>query len=93
MNAAPKLSVVVAVQQAQANLMDVAAALEPSAHPDVEFIFCHAAATPGTGRDGTGEVNAGEIYGGPDALIPHLWRDGIRAAKGTWVAKIGRAHV
>src|SRR5207244_2458870 len=30
--------------------------------------------------------NAGEIYGGPDALIPHLWRDGIRAAKGTWVA-------
>jgi len=85
-NAAPKLSVVVAVQQAQANHMDVAAVLEPGAHPDVEFIFCHATATPGTGRDGTGEVNAAEIYGGPDALIPHLWRDGIRAAKGTWVA-------
>lgn len=82
----PKLTVVVAVQHAQANLPDVAAALEPSAHPDVEFIFCHAAATPRAGRDATREVNTADLYGGPDALIPHLWRDGIRAATGRWVA-------
>jgi len=81
-----KLSVVVAVQHAQANLPDVAAALKPGAHPDVEFIFCHAAAMRGAGRDSVREDNAAELYGGPDALIPHLWRDGIRAATGTWVA-------
>jgi hypothetical protein len=85
-NAAPKLSVVVAVQHAQANLPEIVAALEPGAHPDVEFIFCHAAATPDARRSAIGDGNAAELYGGPDALIPHLWRDGIRAATGTWVA-------
>jgi len=84
-NAAPKLSVVVAVQHSKANLPDILAALEPGAHPDVEFIFCHSA-THDPRRSGIGEGNAAELYGGPDALIPHLWRDGIRAAMGTWVA-------
>src|SRR5258706_2834144 len=84
-NAAPKLSVVVAVQHSKANLPDILDALEPGAHPDVEFIFCHSA-THAPRRSGIGEGNAAELYGGPDALIPHLWRDGIRAAMGTWVA-------
>jgi hypothetical protein len=79
----PKLSVVVAVQHAQENLPDIVAALRPDAHPGVEFIFCHAAAPPDGCRDGGNVV---DVYGGVDALIPHLWRDGIRAATGTWVA-------
>jgi hypothetical protein len=86
MSAAPRLSVIVAVQQAQANLPDILAALQPDAHSGVEFIFCHAAAPPAARRPGVGGDNVAEVYGGADAQIPHLWRDGIRAARGAWVA-------
>ena len=86
MSPAPKLSIVVANQHAQANLPDIVAALEPDVHPNVQFIFCHAAAAPDARGDAAGEGNVVDLYGGAQALIPHLWRDGIRAATGTWVA-------
>jgi hypothetical protein len=82
----PRLSVVIAVQRAEENLPDIVAALTPDAHPDVEFIFCHAATPPEGRRNAAGDGNVVDLYGGADALIPHLWRDGIRAATGTWVA-------
>ncbi|HEX8010439.1 MAG TPA: glycosyltransferase [Casimicrobiaceae bacterium] len=77
---------VIAVQQAQANLPDILAALRPGAHPDVEFIFCHAAAAPEQGRNAGDRGNLVERYGGPGALVPQLWAEGVRAARGTWVA-------
>ena len=86
MNAAPKVSVVVAVQHAKANLPEILAALKPAAHPDIEFIFCHTGPTPDARCSAIGEGNVADLYGGPDALVPHLWRDGIRAATGAWVA-------
>ena len=81
-----RLSVVVGVQHATANLPDILRALRPEAYPDVEFLFCHTTADP----DGPALVgsarNVRAILGAPGSLIPHLWRDGILAASGERVA-------
>ena len=82
----PVLSVIVAVQHARANLAAIVAALNPAAHPEVDFLFCYTDADAGT----PGEVRTGSqaraLSCAPGSLIPHLWRDGIYAARGDYVA-------
>ena len=80
------LSVVIAVQHAQANLPDVVAALDPGAHPSVEFLFAHTPSDPDTPKLVPGRANVRVLTAGRGDLIPHLWRDGIRAARGARVA-------
>jgi hypothetical protein len=81
-----KLSVVVAVQHAQENLPDILRVLRPAAHSDAEFLICYTPADPGVpSLAGVGD-NIRLLCCPPGSLIPHLWRDGIRAARGERVA-------
>lgn len=91
MNTAISLSVVVAVQHAQDNLVEIVERLRPARHPNVEFLFCHTAADPGTPRLVAAAENVTVLCGKPGSLIPHLWGDGIRAAHGPRVA-VTTAH-
>lgn len=85
------LSVVVAVQYAQENLENIVRAVDPARHPDVEFIFCYTSADPKTPNLVSGPKNVSVLCAEVGSLIPHLWRDGIRAANGKWVA-VTTAH-
>jgi hypothetical protein len=80
------LSVIVAVQYARENLAAIVAALNPAAQPQVDFLFCYTDADANT----PGEVGAAShvraLSCAPGSLIPHLWRDGIQAARGHYVA-------
>jgi hypothetical protein len=77
-----KLSIIIGIQHAQDNLPDITRRLQPASHPQVEFLLCHTSADPDV------EVLAGSeghirILRCPEgSLIPHLWRDGILAARG-----------
>lgn len=87
----PRLSVVVAVEQAAENLPAIVAALNPAAHADCEFIFC--AADPGQLQAlGQSKGNLRVLVGSAQARIPHLWRDAIVAARADIVALLS-AHV
>jgi len=81
-----KLSIVVGVQHAQDNLADITRALRPAAHPQVEILFCHTSADPDVpvlvGNEGQVRI----LTSREGSLIPHLWRDGILAARGERVA-------
>lgn len=92
MNEAIKLSVVVAVQYAEENMSDILRALAPERHPDVEFIFCYTETDTQVPERISGVENALAVMSPVGSLIPHLWRDGIRMAKGGAVA-ITTAHV
>ena len=91
----PSLAVVVALEFADANLDAIVAHLDPAAHANVEFFLCRA-------RDGEHEPwpaafvsklpgNVSCLVGAAQARIPHLWRDGIVAARAPWVALLS-AH-
>jgi len=77
-----QLSIIVAVQHSQDNLPAILDALQPAAHSDVEFIVCHTPADPDvpTLIGNKGRVTV--VCSPEGSLIPHLWRDGILAAKG-----------
>ena len=81
-----RLSIIVGVQHSQDNLADIMGALRPAAHPQVEFLLCHTSADPDVpalvGKEGQVRV----LRSPDDSLIPHLWRDGILAARGERVA-------
>ncbi|GMQ88808.1 MAG: hypothetical protein BMS9Abin09_0246 [Gammaproteobacteria bacterium] len=81
-----KLSVVVAVQYAQQNLNGIVRNLDPENHPDTEFLFCYTDVDPETVTLAASHDNLRLICGRSGSLIPHLWRDGIIAAKGDRVA-------
>jgi hypothetical protein len=81
-----RLSIVVAVQHSQANLPDVLGALRPACHPEIEFLFCHTPADPNVPLLLGDQKNVRVLCSPEDSLIPHLWRDGILAAKGELVA-------
>lgn len=83
---APGLSVVVAVQHAEANLPAILAGLRPEAHPDIEFLFCHTPADPRTPALVGEGANRRVLCAAAGSLIPALWRDGILAARGSRVA-------
>ena len=91
----PALAVVVALEFSDANLDAILANLDPGAHADVEFFLCRARAGehepwPATFvRTLPGNVTC--LVGAAHARIPHLWRDGIVAARAPWVALLS-AH-
>ncbi len=83
------ISVVVAVQHAQANLPAILAALGPGmADGRAEVLICHAVDDP---VDLPPQTGLRIVSGSRDALIPELWRDGIHAATADTVAVLS-AH-
>jgi Glycosyl transferase family 2 len=86
MNQAVMLSIVVAVQHAQKNVAEIVRAVAPAVHPQVELLFCHTAADPEVPELVGSQSEIRLISGPPGSLIPHLWRDGILAARGERVA-------
>lgn len=80
------LSVIVAVQHAQQNLTEILRALDCARHPEVEFLFCYTDADPDVPSLLAGEGTIRLVHGAPGSLIPQLWRDGILAAQGEYVA-------
>ena len=86
MTAPTKLSVVVGVQHAQDNIPDIVRALDPASHLEVEFIFCHTPADPDVPSLIGSQNNVRAVCSPGGNLIPHLWRDGILAARGEFVA-------
>ena len=85
------LSVVIAVQMAQQNLPEIVRRLACERHPEVEFLVCYADADPDVPRLLANQGNIRVLPGLPGSLIPHLWRDGILAARHETVA-ITTAH-
>lgn len=80
----PRISVVVAVQFAQANLPAILAALDPGlADGRAEVLVCHAADDPVALPP---QAGLRIVTGTADARIPDLWRDGILAATAGTVA-------
>jgi len=88
MEAAIKLSIVVGVQHAQDNVVEILGALAPGLHPQVELLFCYTAADPGVPALVAAQPQVRVVRGPAGSLIPHLWRDGIMAARGERVATI-----
>jgi hypothetical protein len=86
MEAAIKLSIVVGVQHAQGNLVEILRALAPAVHPQVELLFCHTAADPDVPALVAAQGQIKVVRGPAGSLIPQLWRDGILAARGERVA-------
>ena len=91
MNRTITLSIIIGVQHAQKNVAEIVRVVAPALHPEVELLFCHTAADPDVpalvGAQGQTRV----ISAPAGSLIPHLWRDGILAARGERVA-ITTAH-
>lgn len=84
MSAACAASVVVAIKGKACDLDRLADALRPERWPDIDFLFCFAGAPPAhPALDGR---NVTTVAAAEDSLVPHLWRDGIRRAKGERVA-------
>ena len=81
-----KLSIVIGVQHAQDNLPDIMRALLPRTHPLVEFLLCHTSADPDVGVLAGSEGHIRTLLCRQGSLIPHLWREGILAARGERVA-------
>jgi len=81
MTGAPELSIVVAIKDAAENVPRVLAALA-DVPDDCEVLLCFA------GKAGSTASSARTIVltAPEDALIPHLWRDGILAARAPRVA-------
>lgn len=86
-----RLSIVVAVQHAEANLPAIVERLGCERHADVEFLFCHTPDDPGVPALVPRLSHVRVLAGERGAFIPHLWRDGIRAARSPAVA-VTTAH-
>jgi hypothetical protein len=81
-----KLSIVIGVQHAQDNLTDIMRTLLPRTHPLVEFLLCHTSADPDVPLLAGNEGHVRTLRCRQGSLIPHLWREGILAARGERVA-------
>jgi len=88
---APSLSVVIAVHTAQRNLPEIMQRLACERHPEVEFLVCYTKADPDVPRLLANQRSIRVLEGLPGSLIPHLWRDGILAARNATVA-VTTAH-
>jgi hypothetical protein len=77
-----RLSIIIGVQHAQANIPEIMRALRPAAYPEVEFIFCHTQADADVPLLVGNEGQVRTVRSPEGSLIPHLWRDGIMAARG-----------
>lgn len=90
MSQAARISVVVPFEHATANLAAVIEQLAPERHPQVEFLLCRAAGESATG-DGYRTANVRWLECSAGSRIPEMWRDGILAASGEFVA-LSTAH-
>jgi hypothetical protein len=92
-----RLTVVVAIEHSAENVAESFANLNPSDHPDVEFIFCHAASESSrTSAHPLAEIgplpaNVKSLEAKGGSRIPHMWRDGLMAAQSELVALLS-AH-
>jgi hypothetical protein len=77
-----RLSIIIGVQHAQANIPEIMRALGPAAHPDVEIIFCYTPADADVPALVGNEGQVRTVLNPEGSLIPHLWREGIMAARG-----------
>jgi len=91
MNDSIAFSIVVAVQCSNDNVAEILRVLEPLGRDGVECLICHAGDDSRHLKDITTGDRLRVLAGTSRSLIPHLWRDGIRAAKGMRVA-ITTAH-
>ena len=91
MTSPPLLSVVVALQHADENLPDILRLLAPARHPEAEFLICHAGNAPLAADPAMQGENVRVLEAPPESLIPHLWRDGIRAGQADKMA-VTTAH-
>ena len=90
MSLAYHTSVILAVEHSVQNLPQVLARLAPAAHPRLEFLVCHKEPSDPLAVLERNE-NCRAIACPPTARIPHMWRDGILAARGERVALLS-AH-
>jgi len=81
-----KLTVIVGVQNAQSNLKLILNKLNPVRYTNVEFLFCTTSADPDTKSIISVSDNSKVIQCTDGRLIPEMWADGIRVAKGNIVA-------
>jgi len=86
-----QLSVIIAVQYAQRNLNEIIRRLRPENHLDVEFLFCATADDPETLSLVSGFENVSVLISPAGSLIPELWKEGIRSARGPALA-LSTAH-
>lgn len=85
------LSIVIAVQHGQQNLREFLRRLGEVPLGTVEVLVCHTNADPDVPGLVEGRAGVRVLRGDPGSLIPHLWRDGIRAARHEAVA-VTTAH-
>ena len=95
MTPTPRVAVVVAIEFSDLNLDAMLRNLDAAAHADVEFFFCRARSSerepwPAALAQPL-PANVRCLDGAAQARIPHLWRDGIVAARAPWVALLS-AH-
>jgi hypothetical protein len=83
----PRISIVIGVQGAHANIGEILAALKAPVEDEVEVLLC----APRNDPIDPCHLNISSVRlveGGDDALIPELWRDGIVAARGDKIATL-----
>jgi len=90
-SAVPRLSVVVAIEGASANVRAILANLKPATYSDCEYAFYATRQADLAGLPGD-LPNLRRAVSAPGARIPHMWRDGIASARATSVALLS-AHV
>lgn len=84
LRSSPAVSIVVALKDADENLQDILDALSPQLATDVELLIVAAGDSASVAQRADPNVR---ILRAPDrALVPHLWRDGIRQSRGVAVA-------
>ena len=80
----PAITIIIAVKEAEANLHELLERLSPAKTDEVQYIFV-VAGDPPADLAGLGDIV--EVVGAPaGTLVPVLWRDGIRRARGHGVA-------
>lgn len=82
-----ELSVVVALHGAQANIPEILAALPLDQDGAAEILLCRALDDPQP-TEWPVRPDMRIVDGRPGSLIPELWRDGFREARGEWVATL-----
>jgi hypothetical protein len=87
----PKLSIVIAVEHAQQNIPAILEKINLNYHPAVELLICYTDADANVPALVGDHKNIRLLHNKVGCRIPHLWRDGIRAALSDRVA-ITTAH-
>lgn len=89
----PRLSIVVAVHGFAEGLDAVLGALLDQTRPEVELLVIAGRDWDRASRTCAGMADVSVLRGASEALVPHLWRDGILAARAPRVATTIAQHV